>query len=183
MAAEEKGITHELKAVGENLASLHPYKKFPILEHNGFRVFETEAICNYIDAVFDGPSLVPADVKRRATMQQWISCVDCYIYGHGIRDYALQYIFAGASGPDRAKIDASLPLLQKDCDLLDAAYGPSGFLVGESLTLGDLFVAPIVQTVVQFPEGREIIQGCKNLYRAYERIAARPSFKAVTPSV
>jgi glutathione S-transferase len=181
MTANEKGITHELKPVGDNLKSLHPYKKFPILEHNGFRVFETAAICNYLDSVFDGPSLVPSDPKARATMEQWISCIDCYMYPHAVRGYALKYIFAGPDGPDRETIDKNVPKIQEDFNLLDAAYGDSGFLVGNDMTLADIFVAPIVQTAMMFPEGKEIALGCKNLMRGLEAVTSRESFKAAMP--
>lgn len=181
MTALEKGISHELVPIGDNHAALHPYEKFPILEHNGFRVFETAAMCNYINSVFDGPNLVPTDAKARATMDQWISCIDCYMYPHGVSNYALQYIFAGPDGPDRKTIDANVPKIQADFDLLDAAYGPSGLLAGNEVTLGDLFVAPLVQTVMMFPEGKEIASGCKHLMRAFEQLASRASFKAALP--
>jgi glutathione S-transferase len=180
--ANEKGITHELRPVGDDLKKLHPYSKFPILEHNGFRVFETAAICNYVNSVFDGPDLVPDDAKARATMEQWISCIDCYIYDHAIRNYALKYIFAGEDGPDRETIDANVPLVKRDFELLDRAVGDSGYLVGDELTLGDLFIVPVVTTTMMFPEGKEIVGGCRNLSRVVGEIAQRDAFQAAQPA-
>lgn len=181
-AAKEKGISHELKPVGEDLEKLHPYKKFPILEHNGFRLWETSAICNYIDNVFDGPDLMPSDQKARAQVDQWVSAIDCYIYRNAITNYSLKYIFAGEDGPDRKVIDETVPKLRKDFTLLNATYGDRDHLVGSSLTLADLFVAPIVATVGNFPEGKEIIGACKNLARAHEKISQREAYKAIQPA-
>jgi glutathione S-transferase len=66
----EKGVPfafHDLASemgTARHLA-LHPFNRVPILEHDGFRLYETAAIALYVDEAFDGPPLRPADAKAR----------------------------------------------------------------------------------------------------------------------
>src|SRR5215207_9250338 len=60
--------------------ALHPYNRVPILDHDGFRLYETTAIATYVDDAFYGPSLQPAGVRERARMNQWISALNSYYY-------------------------------------------------------------------------------------------------------
>ena len=53
---------------GPRHLALHPFGRVPILDHAGFRVYETAAIATYVDEAFDGPSLQPSNVKARARM-------------------------------------------------------------------------------------------------------------------
>ena len=47
----------------------HPFGRVPVLEHDGFSLYETQAILRYLDRVLPAPALTPADPKRAA---QWI---------------------------------------------------------------------------------------------------------------
>ena len=60
--------------------ALHPFERVPILQHGDFVVYQTAAIVGYIDDVFDGPKLTPADPRERARMNRWISAVNGYYY-------------------------------------------------------------------------------------------------------
>jgi glutathione S-transferase len=46
----------------EHLAR-HPWGKVPVLEHDGFSLFETVAVTRYVDEGFPGRSLQPADAR------------------------------------------------------------------------------------------------------------------------
>jgi glutathione S-transferase len=70
--------------------------------------------------------------------------------------------------------------MQRDVARLDEAYADSGaFLAGSELSLGDLFVAPIVATLAMFPEGQQALGNAKRLASAFEKLRARPSFQEV----
>ena len=38
---------------------LHPFGKVPVLRHGEYTLYETSAICRYLDAAFDGIALEP----------------------------------------------------------------------------------------------------------------------------
>ena len=44
----------------------HPFGRIPAFEHEGFRLYETNAISHYVDAAFVGPALMPDDLRQRA---------------------------------------------------------------------------------------------------------------------
>ena len=52
--------------------SLHPFNRVPILDHAGFRIYETSAIALYVDEVFDGPALQQglAPARQDVSMDQ-----------------------------------------------------------------------------------------------------------------
>ena len=85
LACEEKGAPYRLAAMPfgttktpEHLAR-HPFGRIPVIEHDGFWLYESDAIIRYIDQVFPGPSLVPSDPKAQARMNQVMGIVDCYV--------------------------------------------------------------------------------------------------------
>jgi glutathione S-transferase len=88
LALEEKGVDYDLVEVDllagatktpEHLAR-HPFAKVPAFEHDGFALYETDAIARYVNEVFPGPDLVPADSRSRARMAQAISIISGYAY-------------------------------------------------------------------------------------------------------
>ena len=63
----------------EHLAR-HPFGKVPAFEHDGFALYETDAIARYVDETFPGTDLVPADARARARMTQAINVLGSYGY-------------------------------------------------------------------------------------------------------
>lgn len=186
-ACGEKGVAHTLDVVdfrSDAYRQRHPWGKIPAMRHDAVTLYETSAICRYIDTAFEGPPLQPATPSAQALMEQWISAFNSYIYPHAIRDYALQYIIPrGPDGtPNRDLIDTALPLVEKDFALLDAAYAGRDWLAGDALSLADIFMAPIVATVGMFPEGRTVLDRCKNVQRVMSAIDARPAYRAAQPA-
>lgn len=184
MCCIEKRIGHTLEPLdkqAEQHSALHPWTRVPIFRHGDLQLYESAAICRYVDAAFEGPRLVPADPRQAAVMDQWISAINCYIYGNTVRDYALQYIVPGLRGqpPNRAAIDEALPHMRRDVELLDRAYAGSKWIAGDAISLADLFVAPLVATFSMFPEGQSALAGGKNLSRAFGELAGRDSFAQV----
>lgn len=182
MTCIEKGLSYALEAVelgSDAHRALHPWGKMPAIQHDGLTLYETSAICRYLDNVSGGDSLQPADPRTRAVMDQWIGVMDSYLYPDAIRGYVLPYIFPSGEGgqPDRATIDAGVPKIKSDLAVLDAAYGESDFLAGDSLTLADILVAPVIGYLGMFPESKELLAGASNVSRAHAAIAGRESFK------
>src|SRR5581483_3108443 len=60
--------------------SRHPFGRVPVLEHNGFLLYETQAILRYLDRVLPDPALTPADTKAAALMDQVMNVNDWYLF-------------------------------------------------------------------------------------------------------
>ena len=74
LALEEKGVPYRLEEVDifadggppEDYLARHPFARIPAFEHDGFGLYETNAISHYVDEAFDGPALLPDGPRRRA---------------------------------------------------------------------------------------------------------------------
>ena len=186
MACEEKGVAHQVDPVlpGDIKArGLHPFGRIPAMTHGEVKLFETIAIALYVDGAFDGPSLQPSDRLERAQMAQWVSAINDTIYDAMVRRIVLQYIFPkGPEGqPDRSVIDPAVSQARDQLAALDAAIGARGFLVGASLSIADLFLAPVLFYLEKMPEGPGLLAGAPNVQRVFAGLAERPSFAATLP--
>ena len=83
---EEKGAPYRLHALelGEEKTpahlARHPFGRVPTIDHDGFALYETQAIIRYVDAAFAGPALQPRDAQASARMNQLIGIVDWYFF-------------------------------------------------------------------------------------------------------
>jgi glutathione S-transferase len=180
----EKGVSHRLESIELGSAEherLHPWRRVPAMRHGDVALYETSAIIRYVDEAFDGPRLTPTTPAARGVMEQWISALNCYVYRSWIKNYALEYIIPKFRGgtPNREAIEGGLAAMDRDVARLDEGYGARPWLAGDTMSLADLLVAPMVQTISMFPEGSAALAKRKNLSRAYEALRSRESFKTV----
>ncbi|HLW90250.1 MAG TPA: SRPBCC domain-containing protein [Roseiarcus sp.] len=189
MGLFEKGVKYRLEPnaphTPEQLA-VHPFGRVPALRDGETEIYETRAILGYIDEAFEGPPLIStAGMMARARSEQWISVINCYAYDAMVRRYVLQHIFPkGADGgPDRAIIATALPEIDKQLGLFDKAYGANDYLTGLSMTMADLFLAPLVSYLGQFPESRELLTKYPRVAHGHGVMKARPSFAATQPKM
>jgi glutathione S-transferase len=86
LGLEEKSAAYEFSALAfgaskqEPYLSRHPFGRIPAFEHDGFALYETQAILRYVDAVFPGTSLRPREPRQAARMNQLIGILDWYFF-------------------------------------------------------------------------------------------------------
>jgi glutathione S-transferase len=188
MALAEKGLayTHDPAAPHTpQVDAISPFGRVPVFKDGETALFETSAIVRYIDEMFEGTPVLAPNARLRAQMEQWVSVINFQGYDAMVRRYVLQYVFPKGEGgaPDRKTIDAALPEIEQLLTTLDKTYGKRNFLVGETVTMADLFVAPIVSYLGMFPESKALLAKVPNVSRAHEAIAERESFKATMPAL
>ncbi|EDM81580.1 probable glutathione s-transferase-related transmembrane protein [Plesiocystis pacifica SIR-1] len=188
-ALAHKGVDYEFKPIvppanrsPEHLEQ-HPWGKVPIFSHGDFKLYETTAICTYVNEAFEGPALLPGGAKEHARAQLVISVANSYLYPEAVVRYALQYIFPRGEGgqPDRATIDAAVPEVAKALDVLERELGEKQWFVGDGPTLADYFVGPLVAVVGMFPEGKQLMSERPQLGRHLGQLMALDSFRAGAP--
>jgi glutathione S-transferase len=116
-------------------------------------------------------------------VEMWISYINTVTDPLLIRRYLFSYLFPKTADkqPDRAAIDAMQEELAREIDVLDTALAKTGHLVGDKLTIADIYLLPILSYVRQTPEGGVLIAKAKNLSAFYDRHSERESFKATVP--
>jgi glutathione S-transferase len=153
-----------------------PFGRIPAFEHDGFCLFETTAITRYVDEAFAGPALQPADVRRRATMNQIIGMLDAYAYRAMVWDVYVERVDKPTEGKvsDEALIGAGMEKSKTCLAALSRLKTPGDWLLGDQLTLADLHAAPMFGYFVKAPEGHAALAGYPALSRWWERAAKLP---------
>ena len=181
MAADEKGVDYEIvpnpPQTPEQLAH-QPWGKVPAMTHGDLHLYETTAITSYIDDAFEGTALQPADPASRAKMQQLISVINSYLYSPAIVSIVIQRLVVPQHGgtADEGVISEAVAPAEKALTIINEGLGESDFLIGDSLTLADLFLLPITHYLsVTEPEGQELMSKVDNLRRWHEQMMQRES--------
>ena len=187
MALEEKGVAYDIEPLapgGDEIKALHPFAKIPAFRHGDVVLYETLAICAYVDAAFDGPPLQPADALARARMLQWIGVFDSYVYRRMVSDVVIQRLVVPRRGgePDEARITGALADIRHQLGLFDGALAEADWLAGAEMSLADLFLAPAVFYLAMTPEGEKMLPDFAHVGRWFEAIRQRPSFAATASS-
>ncbi len=183
IALREKGVGYTLsevdifKPIPADHAARHPWGKIPAFDHDGFRLYETDAITRYVDEAFPGTALQPDTPRDRARMMQAIGIIDSYGYKPMVVDLFVQRAAMPKMGQssDEAKIAAALPEVEKAADALMAVKGDSTWLAGASFSLADLHLAPVFAYLRQTPEGRASLERRPALAQWWEQTSKRPS--------
>ncbi|MGH6679267.1 MAG: glutathione S-transferase family protein [Bradyrhizobium sp.] len=183
---EEKGAPFHLARLApkspEHLA-LHPFGRMPILDHDGFRLYETQAILRYLDRVLPNAPLTPADPRRAARMDQVMNINDWYLF-QGVGNVIVFHRVVGprvmGTTPDEAAIRAAMPKAHMVFDELARLLGQQSYFAGDAISLADLLVAPGMAFFTQTPEWSELGAPHANLVAWLDRVQARPSMTATT---
>ncbi|HVE50091.1 MAG TPA: glutathione S-transferase family protein [Casimicrobiaceae bacterium] len=90
LALEYKTIPYERKVLSfsagdtkrPEFLALNPRGRVPTIDDNGFVLYESNAIVEYLDEAYSarGPSLFPGDARARAIVRRLICEVDNYLY-------------------------------------------------------------------------------------------------------
>ena len=186
IACAEKGVPYTLVAVMPHtpeVDAIHPFGKIPVMRHGDVTLAESRAICFYIDHAFAGPPLAPRDPVLGARTEEWISHVNTTIDPVLVRQYLAAYFFPRTADgcPNRAVIEAALPSMEKHFAVLARAVAKTGHLVGDSFTLADMNLLPILFFMEKAPESRAMLGRSANLKAYAERHQARASLKDTIP--
>ena len=191
LALIEKGVEYDFEEVEifgpdgppPGYLRRHPFGRIPALEHDGFELYETQAICRYVDEGFAGRELHPASAPGRARMAQIVGVLDSYAYRPMVWDIFVERVRKPARGepPDEAKIAAGLVISERCLSVLqdfmvDAAWLTGG---GPEPTLADLHAAPMLVYLAAAPEGRELLGRYPRIMAWLERMTARHSMQIV----
>ncbi|NKB54849.1 MAG: hypothetical protein GKS00_00775 [Alphaproteobacteria bacterium] len=192
LACEEKGVPYDMMQVGENTFSdlkkpehlkRHPFGKIPAMQHGDNTVFESIAICRYIDEAFDGPALQPADALERARMTQWTSAINDNLVPTMLRGY-IAAIFAPPGldiETDEDKLNAFRETIHQHCRILDEALAGRTYLAGDRISIADLLLTPILHYLGNTLDGLSFFEGRDNIGRWWHAVSKRPSFKNTVP--
>ena len=158
----------------------HPFGVVPVLDDDGFVVYESRAIIRYLDARRPGAPLVPASPRARARMDQWLSVDQSYVAPH-LRTLVTQRIVRKHQGLalDDAAIAEAEQCLGKAFATIDHALAADRYLAGDTFSLADISLAPYVAGLAMV-EAQHAITGLRALSRWWAEVSARESWRCAT---
>jgi glutathione S-transferase len=126
----------------EAFTALNPNQRMPVMEENGFVLWESNAILQHLASKRLESGLLPADPAKRALVAQW----QFWDMAHWdpacatlILENVVKRLFRNAA-PDPAKVAEGLALFERAAKVLDAHLASRRFIVGDSVTLADFSV-------------------------------------------
>ncbi len=152
IAFAEKGIAHELVLVDmaarrhreQPYLSLNPYGRVPTLEEDGFVLFESTAILNYLEATHPIPALLPADARGRALVDMHMKLCDLQLTRQ-----ASTIMFPKRFLPKERWNNAAMAEAKAEIDkhfaILDKQLAGKTYLVAEQFSLADLCYTPFLE--------------------------------------
>jgi glutathione S-transferase len=153
IALIEKNIPHELveldMAKKEHKQSpylkLNPYARVPALQEDGFLLYESTAILNYLEATHPQPALVPADARGRALVDMHMKLCDLQ-FTRQSGTIIFPKRFLPKERWDMEVIAKSKSEIEKHLDVLEQNYlAGREYLVGDKFSLAEVCYAPFLQ--------------------------------------
>src|SRR5579884_3185289 len=167
---KEKDVPYRLHAMapGEHKSDeylkRHPFGRIPAFEHDGFCLYETQAIIRYLDETFIHPQFTPSTAKQRALMNQVIGIIEWYFFPKAAAPIGFNRVVGPALlgiSPDEEAIAQALPIARTSIRVLDALLDDKPYLTGSSPSLADVMLAAQLDLFRFSPEGSELMQNTR----------------------
>jgi glutathione S-transferase len=184
IALLEKNIACELVELdmaagahrGEDYRKLNPYGRVPTLEDDGFVLYESTAILEYLETTHPKPPLMPADPRGRALVAMHMKLCDIQLARQ-----AGTIIFPKRFLPKERWDMAAIAQAKKEIDrhlaVLDTQLAGKDYLVAGTYSLAEVCYTPFVEF---FPLME--VEPPANVAAWTKRILERPSAVQTKPA-
>lgn len=186
----EKGEKAEFVQVdivkGEGKQSDHlarqPFGQVPAIDDDGFVLYESRAICRYLDETLPGPKLHGVDAKSRAVIEQWMSVETSNFTPHAMK-IIMQSFFGPMMGkePDQSIVAAGREGLDRALAVMERQLAKTPFIAGKDFTLADVGFLPYIDYLFA-AKAADQIEAQPSVAAWWKRISERPSWKVATGS-
>jgi glutathione S-transferase len=123
-------------------AALNPNKKMPVLEDDGFVLWESNAICQYLAAKKPERGLLPSDPRGRADVSRWQFWDSAHwdpACATLVFERMLKKVF-GQGDPSPAQVAKGEEEVRRFGGVLNGSLAGRRFLCGDQLTVADFSV-------------------------------------------
>lgn len=160
---------------------LNPNGKVPLLDDDGFLLWESHAIMQYLADKSPGQTIYPREIRARADVNRWLFWSAYHFtpaVGFISRERVSKQMVGGSGDPDPAEIERGEALFTAAARILDAHLAGRQWIVGDKLTLADLAIAsPLMHTAAaQLP-----VMGYESLLAWFSRIQSIDAWKKSEP--
>ena len=154
---------------------LNPNSTVPVLEDDGFVLWESNVIVRYLCAKHALGDLCPSDLQQRFDAERWMEWQQTTV-NPASRPGFWNLIRTPLAERDPAVIAASNAAVERLMATLDAHLAERDFMLGERFTMADIPMACEVHRWFGLPQARE---SRPHIERWYARVSARQTSKGV----
>ncbi len=175
-ALEEAGLPYRTRLLEQHdndkpdYRALQPFGQVPILEEDGFTLFESGAIVLNIGERCE--TLLPKEPAARARATQWLiaalNSIEPFLVNVALID-----LFYADQEWAKLRRPGAVEFAQRRLAALSKSLGTRPYLDGERFTAGDLMMT----TVLRILDYTDIVTSDKTLAAYLERCTTRPAFK------
>jgi glutathione S-transferase len=175
-ALEEAGLPYRTRLLSQGdqdkpeYRALQPFGQVPILEEDGFALFESGAIVLHIGERSE--ALLPRDPQARARATQWLIAALNSIEPF-IMDVARIDIFYADQEWAKLRRPGAVEFAKRRLSALSRSLGDKPYLDGDRFTAGDLMMT----TVLRILSHTDIVSSDTRLAAYIARCTARPAFQ------
>jgi glutathione S-transferase len=181
-AMEELGVKYERVDAGmehgvvktPEYQKMNPNSLVPTIDDDGFVLWESHAIVRYLAAKHGAGTLWPADLKQRADSDRWMDWA--FTFQASLRAVFWGLIRTPAEKRDLKAIEDGKKRCGELLAITDQALAHRPYVVGNSLTIGDIPLGCHVQLWMRLPIERP---SHPNLERWFERLGTRAPFRKI----
>jgi len=188
IALREKGVDFTARTPADigsgrtaaDFASANPRAEVPALVHDGFAVFDSTVIVEYVEDAFPKPALLPASAKDRARVRMIEDVMDTHFEAI---TWGLSEVqnFGRAEGKEAERLMAAGGKeIAAWHEWLEGELGGRPFFNGDGFGWGDLAVVPFVNGALGFGHAP---RAGSPLAAWQQRANARPSVAATRKEV
>lgn len=183
LAASQLGIQLDLVEINlmneadrRRLAELNDNGKIPVLVDEGFVLWESCAIMQYLADSKPGQAIYPQEPLARADVNRWMFWA-CQHFAPAVGVIAWENVWkkmVTGEGADAGELARGAADLAQAAEVLDKHLAGREWLVGDSVTLADYAVAP---PLMYRERARLPLDGYPNLLAWFDRVRALPAWR------
>lgn len=154
---------------------MNPNGKIPVIDDDGFVLWESNAIVRYLAAKHGAGTLWPNDLRQRADADRWMDWHATELMP-AMRNAFMQLVRTAPENRSQKLIDESNAATEPLMAILDEHLGGRHFLCAQQFTLADIAVGASVHRWFGLPQPhapRPSVQGW------YRRLMTRPAVVGV----
>jgi glutathione S-transferase len=153
--------------------SLNPNAVVPTVKDGDLVIWESNTICRYLAAMYNGERLYPKDPGARSHVERWMDW-QLSVVGTPMGQLLYGLIRSTPETRDASAIEAARRRAAAAWMIVDDAVKNQPYLAGDHLSLAEITLGTLIYRWFNFAIERPELP---HLHALYERLQQRPGFK------